>query len=108
MNGSKAGKCAEATVGSGYHTLAADISGVTDNPLRDQFGMFDKVTARVKNSGNKDFVRRQLMPFPHFPFMLMAWIGALNQKSRGPGFEKQRQNRYQRDVIVMRTLVIAP
>src|SRR6266508_2755581 len=97
----------ESAVASADHILAPDELGVPADSFRDQFGVFDDVTAVGDHSGDKDLSRRKLDVFPQAPLVLMARIRRFERNSFGIHFQQEADNVFQPNVEDARTFVDA-
>src|SRR6267143_4301608 len=98
----------EAAVGARDHPLASDDLRVADEALRDQLRVLDEVGRGVEHARDDHAVVGQADLAEHDPLVLVARIGALEGQGLGLGLQRDRQELAQRDVPVVRPLVIAP
>src|SRR5882672_4684407 len=106
VDGAREGR--EATIGSRDHALPADDLRVPDEALRDQLRMLDEVGRRVQHARDDHPVVRQTDLAEHDPFVLVTRVRALEGQGLGPRLQGDRQELSQRDIPVMRPLVVAP
>lgn len=98
----------ESTIGSGYDTLATDNVGEPDDPFSNKLRVFDIIGAGVDDTGHKHLVLRNGHLFKHAPFMGVAWVGSLEEKSLGAKAKYEIDDVGQGDVVIMRPFIIAP
>jgi len=70
--------------------------------------MLDEVGRRVEHAGDDELVVGQLHLAEHDPLVLVTRIGALEGERLRTGPERDGQDLAERDVAVMRALVVAP
>ena len=98
----------QAAIGAGDDILFANQFGETDDAFGDQFGMFDEVGEVVDHAGEKDLALRQFVFLPNLPFMAVTRVGGLEGDALDVGFEDDFDDVAERDVAVVRPLVVAP
>src|SRR6266850_4742114 len=98
----------ESTIGAGDHPLASDDLGVADETLGDQLRVLDEVGRRVEHPGNDHPVVGQADLAEHDPLVLVARVRPLEGERLGLGLQRHRQELAQRDVAMVRALVVAP
>jgi len=104
----QAGKRAEAAVRACEHALAPHDVGELDELLRDQLGVLDVVRRRRDAARDQDLVVGQMRVAPHGPLVPMSRVRGLEQNARGLRSQHDRQDLLERDVVVMRSFVVAP
>ena len=80
----------------------------TQDALGDQLGMLYVVRRRAEHAGHEDLVVRHLLPPEYRPLVRMARVGGLEQQRLRLGLEHDGQQLLERDVVVVRPLVVAP
>jgi hypothetical protein len=98
----------EPAVGAGDHPFAADDLGVADETLRHQLRVLDEVGRRVEHARNDHPVVGQTDLAEHDPLVLVARVRPLEGERLGLGLQRHRQELTQRDVAMVRALVVAP
>src|SRR2546427_2297028 len=106
VDGAREGR--EPTIGARDHALASDHLRVADQTLGDQLGVLDEVGRRVQHARDDHPVVRQADLAEHDPFVLVTPVRALEGQGLGPRLQGDRQELSQRDIPVMRPLVVAP
>src|SRR6202044_2982281 len=108
VDGHERGEGGEAAVGAGDHVLPADEAGVADQALGDQFRVLDVVGGGVEHAGDEDLAVGQGDVLEDLPLVLVPGVGALEgDRGRARG-QHQVDDVGQRDVGVVRALVVAP
>ena len=74
----------------------------------DQLGMLDVVGRRVEHARGEDLVLGDRRLAPHRPFVGVARVGRLEQNRRRLGAQDHVDDLLERDVEVVRALVVAP
>src|SRR5438045_4316332 len=76
--------------------------------MSDEPGVLDKIRRRVDAARHQDFVIGDFGALQIFPFMRMARVGRLEQERLRPRPHAGVEHLRQRDVVRVRSLVIAP
>src|SRR5262245_2067595 len=101
-------ECHESTIGACDHPLAPDDLGVADETLSDQLRVLDEVGRRVQHTRDDHPVVGQADLAEHDPLVLVARVGPFEREGLGLRLQRDRQELTQRDVPMVRALVVAP
>jgi hypothetical protein len=81
--------------GAGHHPIASNDVGKGSDALGDELGMFCVVGTGVDDSGDQHLVIRKFPTCPYFPFVLVSWVGTLDEQHGRPRFHDARKDRLQ-------------
>ena len=104
----RTGKCAESAVRARHDALSPDEVRIALDPLGNQFGVLDVVGRRVEHPRDQRDIVGQLRVSPHRPFVFVARIRCLEHQRAGLGLLHHRHDPFQRNIVVVRSLVVAP
>src|SRR5215470_17946905 len=99
---------AESAVGPGDHVLAADQPRVTADALGHQLGVLDEVGGRIEHARDQHLVFGWLDALEHLPLVRVARVRSLERETVRTGGEDDVEEIGDRNVVVMRALVVAP
>src|SRR5947199_6448486 len=88
--------------------FAIDDFRIAADALRYQAWMLDKIRGRVDDTRNKNLIVGNFDRLEIFPFVIVARISGLDADCLRPCFESDINNLYQRQIVGVRTFVIAP
>src|SRR5262245_26952055 len=97
----------EAAIGSSDDVLAADQTRVAADALGDQVRMLDEVGRRVEHARDENLAGGQLHALEQPPLVRVPWIRGLERDARRPRGEDDVDDVGERDVVVVRPLVVA-
>ena len=81
--------------GAGHHPIASNDVAKGSDALGDELGRFCVVGADVDDSGDQHLVIRKFPTCPYFPFVLVSWVGTLDEQHGRPRFHDARKDRLQ-------------
>src|SRR5262245_13083122 len=98
----------QAAVGAGDDVFPADEFSELNNPIGDQFGVFDQIGGVADDTRNQDLAGRKFHVAPDFVFMFVADIAGFDQVRLGVDTEHDIDDIAQREIGGVRTMPAAP
>jgi hypothetical protein len=107
-HGGRTSEGREAAVDACDDILAPHDVRIAHNALGDELRVLDEVGRRVDHARDEAFPVGQLHFFEDVPLVLVAGVGALEADRRGPCLQHRLDDLTQRNIVVVRALVVAP